>query len=167
MSRNRLDTKADQNYPKKFCRCGCMGKGTNILIEDGSQRRIEDIRIGERIWNGFKVANIWTGMEDTLVYIKTAVGELYLTKDHPVCTENGWKRAEDLTTDDKIYTLDRSEKILELSEKPWQDKVYNLDLENERERGYVLAQGLKTGDMQLQNALYDYIKKNNWNKIQY
>lgn len=159
MSRNKLDTKADQSHVKKFCKCGCLGKGTNILMGDGSQRRIEDIRIGERIWNRFKVENIWTGTEETLVYIKTAAGtELYLTNDHLVYTEYGIKKAESLAIGDEICTLNRSEKILELREESWQDRVYNLELENERERGYILAQGLKTGDMRMQIELYEIYK---------
>ena len=78
-----LDTEsedpANEKVKKIHIKFGCLGKDTRILMADGSERAIEDIRIGDR------VTNIISGMEAEMVYVKTMGNkEILMTEGHPV-----------------------------------------------------------------------------------
>ena len=140
-------------------RWGCLARGTGITMADGSVRPIESICSGDlvRTPNGPKqVAEVLTGMEETLCCLKTESGKmLYATCDHPVMTAEGLKRMDRLQGDDLIMSGDgRAEPLCALYTITYQDLVYNLVLEG-GEAETMIANGLLTGENVSQNTLQD------------
>lgn len=71
--------------------------GTLITLEDGSYRAVEDIKIGDRLWNHdateiVTVKSLW--MERKPVYnITTGLGEIRFTGEHPLyARSNKWSK---------------------------------------------------------------------------
>lgn len=67
---------------------GCLGRGTRIRMGDGSEKVVEHIRIGDRVYDPVKkeaviVENCWKGMEEEMLEITVESGRsLLVTVDH-------------------------------------------------------------------------------------
>lgn len=99
----------------------CLIAGTKILMSDLTYKNIEDIKIGDIVY-GFKEHN---GPDGPTALIPTEVtklfrhtvqkiykissplitDDLYITGNHPVLTNHGWRCVEDLTPDDLLMIL--------------------------------------------------------------
>ena len=87
----------------------CFPYDTEILMEDFSTKRISEIGVGDyvithknrkkRVTEVMKRKN-----EEYLlnIRIKGIYESTYCTKEHPFLTVEGWKKAEELTTDDRV-----------------------------------------------------------------
>lgn len=113
---------------------GCLAAGSAVLMADGGFRRIEDIRIGERVrgadGSALEVRNCWTGREtQPLVRLETDGGDsLLVTEEHPMMVPGGVRLARDLAAGDRVLTA-AGEASLTLAERaPFDGKVHNLDL---------------------------------------
>jgi hypothetical protein len=116
--------------------CGCLAKGTKILIPEG-QKPIENIEIGDLVYsptdNSYvKVTNKWRGYEKgSLIQISYEDRSIIATKDHPILTTNGYVKADSLNTvDNKIIgengaTIEVTSKVIQ-----YHGEVYNLDTTN-------------------------------------
>lgn len=134
-------------------RWGCLGKDTMVEMADYSRRKISDIRPGDyvRTLQGIgHVVDIFRGYEEEIIYLETSSGRnILLTGDHPVQTDKGIKRAEDVFADDRIMTeTGQYEEVTALYMKKYQDTVYNLWIGGERT---FYANGLLVGDFEEQN----------------
>ncbi|MEG0691818.1 MAG: Hint domain-containing protein [Oscillospiraceae bacterium] len=134
---------------------GCFGKESKILMADGSLKRIDQIQIWESVrtsdGRASAISNIYMGYESEIIVIRTITGKtLKLTGDHPVMTERGLLRAEDLKASDQIQNEQQTFEALDwLYTEIYNDEVFNIDLE---ESGLIIADGLCVGDFRLQNT---------------
>lgn len=141
-----------------FLQWGCLSEQTLIAMADGSQREIREIKVGDMVYTGkgnVEVINIYCGMEQEIICIETETDKrLLLTGGHPVMTEEGWVRANDLNAGMCIITADgKAEKMKGLYMMPYNKKVYNLELkENDLQ---LIAEGIIVGDFMKQNHMED------------
>lgn len=111
--------------------------GTLITLESGAYKAVEDIRVGDRLWNHdgteiVTVKSLWK--EKKPVYtIRTGLGDIRFTGEHPLYTRrNKWQalakgnlkafsdptfvKAKDLRVGDKILAPELEGEILPLSD---------------------------------------------------
>lgn len=131
---------------------GCFAKDTDIRMADGSAKRIQDIRPGDRVMtdNGSKeVLDLISGNEGKMVRIGSGRGHtITVTEDHPVMTENGWKRARDLTVGDTLMMEYGKDNIAQLYICDYHDRVFSIQTETD---GAIIAEGFFMGDFGCQN----------------
>lgn len=145
-----------------FLQWGCLGEQTLIAMADGSQQEIRKIKAGDTVYTGkgnAEVINIYSGEEQDIICMETETGKrLLLTSEHPVMTEEGWVRANDLNAGMRIMPADgKSERLKGLYMIPYNKKVYNLQLkENDSQ---LIAEGIIVGDFMKQNRMEDYCHK--------
>lgn len=124
----------------------CLPAGTKILMANGSEKRIERVRLGESVvaYNeGSKkieyceVLDRMKRPSEELICIHTNKEVLKLTGEHPVYTKRGWVKAVDLSQDDDVLVWPRFDggprwkKLVNISkEKPECEYVYNLEVKN-------------------------------------
>jgi hypothetical protein len=150
---------------------GCLAKGTNILMADGSEKAIETIACGEEVimdceGNVAVVTDISTGFEErNMVHIETLSGYHFVcTEDHPVVTNKGIMKAINVHGDCRLYTPKGLISINGIWDVPGGD-VYNLTLKPKGadvapEAGCTMfAGGLMVGDNGMQGTLGKTEKK--------
>lgn len=149
---------------------GCFARGTRIRLADKSQRLVEDIRVGDRIWNPVlkrlaRVKSLTLGPEEkTLVEIKTERDSLVVTAKHPMWTSVGVVAAETISEGSFVVgpsgTPERVLSVKSITARA-SGLVYNFDLDIEpsdpRQR-LVEANGIATGDLTLQRRLAKRMK---------
>jgi MoaA/NifB/PqqE/SkfB family radical SAM enzyme len=92
----------------------CMISGTKISCE-GGQKEIQYIVPGDQVFWGEElstVTQIGKRMVEETIFIQTEDGSIELTKEHPVCTLEGWVLAEKLSLEDVL--LGENEKSLHI-----------------------------------------------------
>jgi hypothetical protein len=143
---------------------GCLAEGTTILMEDGSERRVERFDARERIISDSKgtaltVANTLFGNEHNPMFmIKTDKGQtLLLTDAHPVITKRGVVLARRLKTGDIVRTTKGDAKITSVTTERFNGKVWNLDVGAPEdkvkftpENTTFYANGILVGDSKMQ-----------------
>lgn len=138
------------------CAVGCLGEDTQIMMADGSQKRIGWICIGERVYASQRqltVVNIWKGMEESYLIIKTETGQLILTERHPIWTGKEFVRAKDVKENMRIEGINGSIVVKEVTHMEDDIYVYNLSLEGGEHIMY--ANGIAVGDVDIQNRDLD------------
>ncbi len=141
---------------------GCVKRGTRVLMADGSERPIEDVRPGDRVLcdaqgGSATVRDVLRGTEERLVAFSTTNGrQLLCTADHPLFTNEGTLTAEQVHGNCRLYGPDGGELVLDgIWDLPG-DEVYNLCLEMpgaDGEGGTFFAEGILVGDNALQGSL--------------
>ena len=136
---------------------GCVGKDTLILMADHTPKKVADIKIGDLIFNENKevvqVKNIYTGLEETMILLKTqSQKQVLVTDGHPVSTSRGILPARCLRASDRIKTADGYEDIIELHNQPYHDTVYSLAFEKEN---CIICNGMVLGDFGIQQTAKD------------
>lgn len=147
---------ANQLVKKIQIKFGCLAKDTKIRMKDGTEKEIRSIQAGELVLTesgGAKVTKVWHGPEQELVYVQTMTGkEIMMTESHPVLVKrNGSRqavRAGELNGEDIFLTRDGEEALRYIYMKPYQDEVYNLELEGGEA---MYANGFLVGDFEMQN----------------
>lgn len=139
-----------------FLQWGCLGEQTRIAMSDGNFKEIREIRAGDMINTGkgnAEVINIYSGEEKEIICIETETDKrLLLTGGHPVMTEEGWLRANDLNAAMSVQIADGSfEKLKSLYTIPYGKKVYNLKLNGACLQ--LIAEGIVVGDFMQQNCM--------------
>lgn len=136
---------------------GCVAEDTLVRMEDGVERPVRDIRVGDRVYSPVcghsTVTQIYAGVEREL-YVLRAVGgrELRVTADHPICVgTGGYKAAEDITPADQLLLENGALADIEaLYTLEGDFRVYSLELEEE---STICCNGYQTGDYQMQGRL--------------
>lgn len=145
---------------KMYLLWGCLAQDSRICMVDGSERMIQDIRIGERVMlenaQTGVVENVWKGTErEPLVCFETSDGSLQCTSLHPVKTNHGTKRAQDIRIEDCLIDAEGREVKLINIYPVMLDTVYNLDIRNENtgksEGSFIICNGFFVGDNIMQN----------------
>ena len=116
---------------------GCFSGETKILLADGKQKPISEIKVGEYI--------LTKESEKSSQFVKAKVqgihqaeatgyliinGKLKVTENHFLWVDSGWKQAGSLQVGDKL--LDKDGQIVEVSSLEWirgKFTVYNLEVE--------------------------------------
>lgn len=149
---------------------GCVAPETMIKMEDGKEKEIRSIRIGDIVKGKnnvrMEVVNVWKGPEaEKMVEITTEDGKnkVFATKTHPmwVKTERGtleWKRAKDCCMGDYLLIEGKGYcPIGAIAQKDACETVYNLDLKPldivEGSEGSMYCNGILTGDNRIQNGI--------------
>lgn len=152
-----------KEIPRIWFYWGCLAEDTEVLMEGGSLKAIKEIKIGERVSNGnggsSEVVNIYTGMEQTLIHIKTEGGHsLNATENHPVYTKSGRKQLKTVLGADELLMQDGTfEKIEEAYPYVYDKKVYNLEL---AEGHQMVCDGIVVGDFTAQNEIVSELENN-------
>lgn len=129
----------------------CFTEGTEILLSDGTKKRVEELKKGDRLKSrdggDAKIADI-AGQASTqlIVHIQTENGrELFLTDSHPVVTDQGLRCAVRLENGDTLMTIDGPQKIRQVCAGPSkEEKCYSISLTDSAQRFY--ANGILTTD---------------------
>lgn len=131
----------------------CLEENTRILMADGTQKPIKEIRIGERVMSDSGenqiVKNVWQGREEHMMCIELKNGsKITLTENHPVKTTKGIKRADAIDENDEIVmAYEEKYKISSISCIEYGNRVYNLDISG----NFMIAEGIAVGDFEVQN----------------
>lgn len=131
----------------------CLEENTGILMADGTQRSIREIRIGDMVMcdSGEPkiVRNIWQGTEEHMMCIEVRNGsKIILTDNHPIKTAAGIKRADAIDENDEIVMVyGEKHKISSISCIEYRNRVYNLDISG----NFMIAEGIVVGDFEVQN----------------
>lgn len=137
-------------------RWGCLAEDSIVRMADGSEKRIQEISIGDMVkapdGKPQQVVNIWTGTEERILHIETkGKKKIRLTETHPLMTKDGLKPAIVLTFEDLLLMEDGNYEAIENAYAlPYGQKVYNLDLEEEHT---FVCDGFVVGDNQMQNTV--------------
>ncbi|MDD3414986.1 MAG: hypothetical protein PHY47_13420 [Lachnospiraceae bacterium] len=143
---------------------GCVAENTHIKVkvkDKSIEKKIQEITAGDVIDLGTGTATVkekWRGPSDGCVTVNAAGRSLKMSKDHPVMTEKGWKRAEKLMTTDKIMDVSKAfVSIDSIETDTGETQTYNLEyvadnnllIEHEE---YMIAEGFVVGNIKTQNS---------------
>ena len=141
---------------------GCFEEGTTITMADGSKRSIENIKKGDLVWNPLTkmpalVKKGVKGPEEFIMYsFKVNGEEVKVTKTHPMLTDRGSLKAEDVKANDRMLWKSGELEIESITTYKTENDVYNLFLVSEDGKdieGAVIANGVITGDLDMQQQL--------------
>ncbi|MBM3382763.1 MAG: hypothetical protein FJY29_10020 [Betaproteobacteria bacterium] len=142
---------------------GCFDESTRIRMADGSDRLITQLKMGEFVFNPVtklpaKITKLTIGPElKHLLNVRVGDRVVKVTDSHPFMTRRGWVQAKDLKKGVEILRAQKAflpVQSVELGE--FGRTVVNLALEGPAdypELHYVLADGVVTGDLVIQNML--------------
>lgn len=138
---------------------GCFAAGSEVLMADFSSKSISQVKVGDYVWNPrkkkkVKVINVIDGLEEKPLWvIRTELGSVTTTEDHPFVVGDKVIPASRLTTSD---TLGDSIRILEIEVKKHDKiRVFNLELEGgeDPDEHILVVDGVPSGDLYLQRNL--------------
>lgn len=142
---------------------GCFDEDTRIRMADGTDRLIKKLKMGDLVLNPVtgnpaKIVKLVIGEESKpLIHVSVDGRMVRVTSTHPFMTRRGWVLARNLRKSDELlasgrrYLPVRSIELGALGR-----TVVNLALEGPADQGelhYVLADGVVTGDLVIQNML--------------
>lgn len=142
---------------------GCFDETTLIRMADGSDRLITGLKMGEFVYNPVtkmpaRITKLTIGPElKPLINVSVGGRVVKVTDTHPFMTRRGWIQARNLRTSDQVLSGSKvylPVTALELGASG--RTVANLALEgpaSSAELHYVLANGVVTGDLVIQNML--------------
>lgn len=142
---------------------GCLGKDTQILLADGSIKKIQSLEIGNIIINENNekviITDILTGYEETMVLVETVSGsKILLTDEHPILTQRGMVLSEQLTAVDILILYGgNSEELRHVYPVQYNDTVYSLVLEKE---STLIGNGFIVGDFAMQQSIKRKLRAN-------
>jgi len=142
---------------------GCFDELTKIRMADGSDRLITRLRQGEFVFNPVtgrpsKIVKLTIGPEDKpLIHVTVGDSMVRVTDTHPFMTPAGWVMAKSLRKGEKILSAGREWRPVTQIEPGAKGRVVvNLALEGDASQPdlhYVLADGVVTGDLVIQNMI--------------
>jgi hypothetical protein len=146
----------------------CFVEGTGIRRADGSNTKVETIKIGDKVTSDLDgtvltVVNVARGVEsEPIVDLRDSKGHhLQLTSKHPVVKASGEVVfAAAIAKDDQVMTDRGIARIVSVARIPYPGQVYNLRLGTPDERAAMgshrttmFAGGLMVGDATMQEEL--------------
>lgn len=133
---------------------GCFAQDTMIRMADGSEKRVQDVKTGDRVrteTGSASVTETITGTEDEIAVIMVSRGNtIRVTRDHPMLTQDGWKTVDELSAADILITEHGPDSIESLYPEVYGGRVFSFRTDNE---DAILAEGFYTGDFGRQNRL--------------
>ena len=140
---------------------GCFARETRLNITPGVAVRIDSLYPNAKVLladgRQATIKKVVAGPEKKpMIAFETDDGdELIVTSEHPMYTQEGVKKAKDVRITDKFKTMaGKMVSLRAISQKPYAENVYNVELEGSEEADHLLiAEGLVTGDLYLQQKL--------------
>jgi hypothetical protein len=138
----------------------CYERGTQITMLDGTTKRADQVRIGEKLpcYGGkqLTINNIYTGKEKELIHIQTGNAQVKVSAGHIMLLESGTGiTIEKLRVGDKIMLANQTlAEITSIEPIPYDDNVYNFSFDGEETGNYLIANGFYSGDFYAQNVLH-------------
>ncbi|WP_228860185.1 Hint domain-containing protein [Xenorhabdus sp. PB61.4] len=148
---------------------GCIIEGTEIDMADGSKRKVEDLRRGDILLSKdgkiLRIKSRIVGFDNNFIDLQYKHENdeqiVTLTPTHPVLSQRGIIRAEDLKAGDTVYTRNGEVTLDSVNKKNiGSQNVYNFILENTSDKDALLpndallyAGGVLVGDNILQGKL--------------
>ena len=142
---------------------GCFAEDTAITMADGTIKKIQDLKPGDLVWNPLvngpsKIHKGVKGSEKHPIFtFKVGESTIKVTRTHPMLTQRGVLKAMEVSKDDLLMTSTGEFKKITLIDTYNTDKdVYNLHLvsmSGEDVEGGIVAEGIITGDLDMQNKL--------------
>lgn len=141
-----------KQIPKILFYWGCLEENTNITMADGTQKKIKEIEIGQKVLGteqkACEVRNIIRGKEDMLIGITLeSCKEILLTQDHPFKTKKGIVAAIDLKFGDEILTENGYKTITGARLVKGDFNVCSIDISPS---DFIWANGIAVGDYEAQ-----------------
>ncbi|MES2744637.1 MAG: Hint domain-containing protein [Bdellovibrionota bacterium] len=146
--------------------CGCFEEKTSIQMADGSSKLAAEIRAGDLVFNPktgrpHMIRKVIAGPERwPLLEVKAGGKSVTVTGEHPFLTKLGLKPAYKLTSADILIEGDAETQVeAVIAEERALDakapEVWNFELvgSSDPDDHYVLANGVMTGDLYLQQKL--------------
>lgn len=134
--------------------CCCIEGSALVLMADGSERPLRDIRPGDLVrteTGSARVSNVLSGAEPYLIHIEfERHGYLDATGGHPLFSDEGIKRCDEVNRGDLLRTQDACVPVKSVTLTERLAKVCNLSFEEESS---FFANGLLVGDFALQSRL--------------
>ncbi|KGM29032.1 hypothetical protein KS18_04470 [Photorhabdus luminescens] len=153
-------------YPPINIQYGCIAEGTLVDMADGSKKKVEDIRSGDKVLTKqggvLQVKSRIVGHDTEFVDLIYNNGEkVSLTPTHPVATLRGIVKADELKAGDTIYTRDGQTTLSSVKLRNTDPlNVYNFVLEKTDDKSELLpedallfAGGILVGDNNLQRKV--------------
>ncbi len=137
---------------------GCLAKGTKILMADGTEKRIEEISIGDMIMSdgnkAIEVTNVISGTEETIYNLCLESGESALaTITHPFYSEDGMIVLSDIKSTTRLKKQDGNyETVLYCYPEAYCGEVYSLETVG---GAIFFANGIASGTHSDQGRLAD------------
>ena len=132
---------------------GCIAKDALVKMNDGSQKPISDVHIGDVVATpkgSALVSNVFSGLQDEIYVIRTACNkEIHVTADHPLMTSQGFVRACQLTSLAPLKA--ESGEFIEREDcypTAYNDMVFSLELDGCEE---FFVSGFVSGTFSVQN----------------
>lgn len=146
----------------------CFSETTQILMADGTQKYITEVKIGDSIAsiNG-EVKEVGCDTQNHVgeyIILKTKEGhEFAITGEHPVLTDAGWKLVMTLVPGDRVACQDNP------SDSYWYEEIISLEVKKENKEMYnlicddcaIIANGIVCGDFHVQ---YKMVMQNRFRK---
>jgi len=105
-----------------FEKMWCFPYNTEVLMEDFNTKRISDINIGDYVISHTgkkqRVSDVMKRKYNGKLYsikIEGLYKEIKCTEEHPFLTNNGWKKANELTKEDGVYLPTTNKLIKDLT----------------------------------------------------
>ena len=142
---------------------GCFDELTKVRMADGTDRLITQLRKGDSVFNPVtgkpaKIVKLTAGPEkNPLIHVTVAGALVRVTENHPFMTKRGWVMARSLNAKDTVLSGNRKwESVTKVEQGAAGRLVVNLALEGSADSPddhYVLADGVVTGDLVIQNMI--------------
>ena len=154
----------------------CFVAGTLVATAVG-MKKIEEIKKGDIVETFNPYSNAYEENEVTEVYVNKTKELVHVnvegefvstTPDHPFLTQEGWKKAEDLTTHDRLQCKDGSKEVLsvEFESLDKERDVYNFSVQGYHiyvvgRCGIVVHNGCGSYEILDENGKTIYVGKGN------
>jgi hypothetical protein len=141
--------------PFVFIKWGCFAKDTLLLMADGSEKNVSEIRSGDLLMGEhgepLRVIDPVCGEEAIIYCIRTKNKKLLQVSGmHPIATLEGIIRAQDIQPGMVLRCADGKEDEVEFNyTRTYNDKVYGFITEGGG--GLIAANGIWAGNFELQN----------------
>lgn len=146
-----------QEISKVHLYWGCLAKGTQITMEDGSRCPIEEIKVNDRVLRpdggSACVTKVITGTEENIYILQLENGmTVRASRNHPFGDGNGFIATIDLNSQSRLKTKDGLSPVLYCYPTDYHDTVYNLELDA---GDSFLANGIVSGTNRIMGVLAD------------
>ena len=148
--------------------CGCFEGSTPIMLGDGRYKPIRELTRTDMIWNpilkkAMAIKRMVVGPEKIPMIRVTRAGDsaVLVTQGHPFPTENGLKTAIELKNGDRVFNASGGLESVTVETVVYPEaeapSVWNLELDGDEHLNshYLVADGVVTGDLKIQERLKD------------
>lgn len=136
---------------------GCFGRDVRIRLANQGEKPASEVKAGDQLLgqdNEILIVNhVYTGYDTEIFEIVTQSGNIIrVSGGHPMMCHGKMVRASRLTPGDCLNMANGTfDPVKQVSVVPYEDTVYNFTFEGREQGAYLIANGLYTGDLFMQN----------------